>query len=375
MTTLRSWRLLLALCLFVPGPIGLLAQQPAASPGPDAGQAAPGAAKQQETQPDATPQETKPETTNKKEGAKKKKASGPLAGLVVAPVPISNPAIGTGAIFGVGYIFPISKKDKVSPPSVVGAAGLFTNDGSRAWGLGGQLYFKKNTYNTAAFYGKGNLNYDLYGSGVFTGLKLPLEQTGQGFEAEILRKIGWKFFVGPRGMAGDSFITVRPVSGSVPPLPPDVGFHTTLTAIGAKVTRDTTVNRFYPTGNTIFSFTSDFFAQALGGKYTFQSYKANFNKYWSWGENRVLVYNGYGCSTGGTPPFYANCIYGNGSELRGYVAGKYFDRHMVATQLEYRWAFPYHLGVVGFGGIGEAIRDRIKCCSATTVSFPVAELA
>jgi hypothetical protein len=41
--------------------------------------------------------------------------------------------------------------------------------------------------------------------------------------------------------------------------------------------------------------------------------------------------------------------------LRGYVPGKYFDRYTLATQLEYRLALPFRLGVVGFGGIGEAI--------------------
>jgi hypothetical protein len=52
---------------------------------------------------------------------------------------------------------------------------------------------------------------------------------------------------------------------------------------------------------------------------------------------------------------YANCIYGSNNQLRGYVAGKYFDRHMVTTQLEYRLALPKRFGIVAFGGIGEAI--------------------
>jgi hypothetical protein len=44
--------------------------------------------------------------------------------LVVAPLPIVSPAIGSGIIPVAGYIFPFQEKDKVSPPSVVGAAGL-----------------------------------------------------------------------------------------------------------------------------------------------------------------------------------------------------------------------------------------------------------
>jgi hypothetical protein len=37
------------------------------------------------------------------------------------------------------------------------------------------------------------------------------------------------------------------------------------------------------------------------------------------------------------------------------VAGKYFDRYMVTTQLEYRLSLPMRFGVAAFGGVGEAI--------------------
>jgi len=46
---------------------------------------------------------------------------------------------------------------------------------------------------------------------------------------------------------------------------------------------------------------------------------------------------------------------GTSNELRGYAAGKYLDRYMVATQLEYRLTLPKGLGLAGFGGIGEVI--------------------
>ena len=55
----------------------------------------------------------------------------------------------------------------------------------------------------------------------------------------------------------------------------------------------------------------------------------------------------------GNPPFYGECILGTGDELRGYVAGQYIDRDLVATQLEYRLELPWRLGLVVFGGLGE----------------------
>src|SRR4051794_13996085 len=53
-----------------------------------------------------------------------------------APIPISSPAIGSGLEWAVARLFPINKKDEISPPSTVGIGGLFTNNGSRALAVG-----------------------------------------------------------------------------------------------------------------------------------------------------------------------------------------------------------------------------------------------
>jgi Omp85 superfamily domain len=297
-------------------------------------------------------QSTEPQKPEKPPKKDKKPARG---AFVVAPLPISSPAIGTGIVPVLGYIFPFSTKDKISPPSTIGAAGLITNNGSRGFAVGGQLFFKENTYELTTGYVHGNVNYNIYGTGVASDDKLPLVQTGQAFFAEFLRRVGWKVFVGPRFITGHSIVTVVPNSGSIVPIPPEVGLHDTLTSIGARVTRDTRPNHFYPLGGTFFTFTSDFFSEGLGSKYTFQSYRSEFDKYWSLNDKQVLAYDAYFCGTGGAPPFYGNCIYGTSNELRGYTAGKYFTRYSLATQLEYRLVLPKRFGLVVFGGLGGVI--------------------
>jgi hypothetical protein len=287
----------------------------------------------------------------------KESLSGRAGSLIVAPVPISSPAIGTGIIPVVGYIFRLSKHDTVSPASVLGVAGLATNNGTRGFGAYSDLYMGRDTYHVTAVYVRGNINYDLYGIGIRAGnegQKIPLEQTGQVFRGEILRRIGWEFFAGLRFLSGNSVVEARTSSATAnDQLPPDLGLHTSLRSLGLRVHRDTTPNRFFPTGGSILDFSSDFFSQALGSKYSFQSYRFTFNKYAGWGEKQVLAYNLFVCGTGGEPPFYGNCIYGTNNELRGYTAGRYLDRYMFATQLEYRLSLPKRFGVVGFGGIGE----------------------
>jgi hypothetical protein len=309
-------------------------------------------------QPAAAPtREAKPKEKSKKkdennDDENKKQHS---RAFVVAPLPIVSPAIGSGIVPVVGYIFPFQVNDKTSPPSVVGAAGLITNNGSRGFGLGGDLYLQQTRYELKSIYLRGNVDYNLYGVGYVnenTGFKLPLNQTGQIFFIEFLRNIGWKFFLGGRFITGTSFITARPASGETAPIPPDTGLNTNLRALGVTLVRDSRPNRFYPNKGSVIDFTGDFFAEGLGSKYSFQSYNFTFNKYASLNDEQVLAYNLFLCGTGGTPPFYGNCIYGTSNELRGYTAGRYLDRYMFATQLEYRLVLAWRFGLVAFGGIG-----------------------
>jgi hypothetical protein len=299
---------------------------------------------------------TPPAESDKESEKTKKEKKESRRSLVVAPLPLVSPAIGSGLIPVVGYIFPFSKSDQVSPPSTVGGAGLITNNGTSGFAVGGQLFMKEDTYEVTAGYGHGDLYYNLYGIGFLSGqrdLKLPLDQAGQVFFIEGLRRLVWKIFVGPRFSDGSSFITVRPNNGNIPPLPPDLGLHTELRALGFKILRDTRPNHFYPTAGMFIQFTGDFFSQTLGSKYSFQSYKFHFDKYTSLAKNQVLAYDLYVCNTGGSPPFYGNCIYGANNELRGYTAGRYLDRHMFATQVEYRLSLPKKIGLAGFAGFGE----------------------
>ncbi len=315
------------------------------------------AAQQPSTQSTQSAQTTSSATqsTSQQKKKKKKEKKESRGAIAAAPLPISNPALGAGIVPVAGYIFPFSMKDKISPPSVIGAGGLITNNGTRAFAFGGQLFVKENRYQITSAYGRGNIDYNIYGEGIAKNVKLPLEQTGNLGYAEAMRRVWWMLFVGPRFIAGDSFITIKPNDTHNFTVPPDLGIHTNLVAIGARASWDTSTNRFYPLQGSFFTFTSDFFTQGLGSKYSYQSYKTKFDKYWSLSKKQVLAYDAFDCITGGTPPFYGNCIYGTGGELRGYTAGRYFDRYMMATQAEYRLVLPWRFGVAGFGGIGGVV--------------------
>jgi len=309
----------------------------------------------QQSKLNPTTQEAQPKTPTYRKAEPAKEQHKRRGEFVIAPIPISSPALGAGIVPILGYVFHLTKNDTTSPPSAVGGVGLATNNGSRAFALGTQLYIKEDRYRLTGAFAHGNLNYNLYGSGITAaraGIKLPLEQRGQIFFGEFVRNFGWDIFVGPRFLTGNSTILRREGAPTLVAVPSDLGLRTNWRAIGVRLVRETRRNRCYPTNGTLLDFTLDIFSQAIGSKYSFQSYTLTFNKYLGLTKSQVLAYNAYFCATGGHPPFYGNCIYGRKNELRGYEAGRYLDRYMLATQLEYRLVLPKRFGLVGFGGVG-----------------------
>ena len=339
----------LCLCLFGGLPFGLLESLAAQEvPVSDQSPAEPALSTKSEEKQTASASDSNP-------------AKQPRGAFVIAPLPIVSPAIGKGIVPVVGYIFPFQVKDKKSPPSVIGAAGLITDNGSRAIAVAADLFMKENRYELTSVYVYGKLDYNLYDEGD-SNVKLPLEQKGQFFLVKFLRNIGRNVFAGGRFINGDSFITVKPSSGDAPPIPPDVGLKTNLRALGVEVLRDSRPNRFYPVKGSYANFTANFFDKNLGSKYSFQTYNVAYSKYVSAGAKQVWAYNAFACVTGGEPPFYGNCIYGTDNQLRGYTAGRFLDRYMMTTQLEYRLVLPWRLGMVGFAGLGGVIpgKDQLR---------------
>src|SRR5262245_21591274 len=80
---------------------------------------------------------------------------------VVAPIPVNSPSIGAGLAWVAGYVTPVSKQDKVSPPSMFGAGGLFSNNGSRALAFGTKMYLSEDDYRATLGGAYADINLDL----------------------------------------------------------------------------------------------------------------------------------------------------------------------------------------------------------------------
>lgn len=298
-------------------------------------------------------------STDKQQDDQGKQKSKKRGSFIIAPIPISSPAFGSGLLLIVGYVFQFDKKDEVSPPSWVGGAGVFTNNGSRGLALGGRLYLKENKYQTTFAFIKGRANLDFFGIGRFPNrpaVAIPLSMGGTIFFGEAMRNVGRSFFVGPRYQFRrlSARLDGPPVRGGFEI--PAIDLQSNSAALGFHVQRDRRNSTFYPTKGTLFDFTADFFAPAFGSRREYQSYKVGYNGFREIADRQVLAYRAMACSANGNVPFYDLCLYGWNNDLRGYATGEFQNRRMFATQAEYRLDWRKRLGFVMFGGIGGVVR-------------------
>lgn len=315
-----------------------------------------------------TPDTTSAVTTeddNKKQADQDKPKKPKRGSLILAPIPIKSPAFGSGLILGVGYVFKLKMSDKLSPPSTVGGAFAFTSNGTRGGAIGANLHFGENKYQATVAFGSGRANYEFYGVGRVPGqpaVAVLIKQNGGAFFGEFMRNVGKKIFIGPRYQYRKLSMSVGDQTTPGGFEIPAIDLKSTTAAIGFHVQRDLRDSSFYPTKGSVWDVKGDFFAKALGSNRNYQTYKASYNGYHTVGKGQVLAYRGMACSVSDDTPFFDLCLYGTGSDLRGYTAGEFQNHRMFATQIEYRRELPWRLGLVGFAGVGGVARhwDKFK---------------
>jgi hypothetical protein len=300
---------------------------------------------------------TAPAKQEKTDTAQPKKAK--RGQLIIAPIPITSPAVGRGLVLVVGYVFKLNQEDKKSPPSTVGLVGAFTSSGTRGGGVGGRLYFSENKYQTTFAIAKGRVDLDFYGIGRIPGkeaIKVPIRGGGTVFFGEFMRNVWKDIFVGPRYQHRKIYTRLdgpqTPGGFEIPPT--DLQANTV--ALGFHIQRDKRDSTFYPTKGSLFDATGDFFDESLGSKRQYQNYKVEYNAYREVAQKQVLAYRGMICSANQSVPFYDLCLFGVNNDLRGYTSGQFQNRRMFATQAEYRRELKGRFGVVAFGGVGGIAR-------------------
>ena len=205
---------------------------------------------------------------------------------------------------------------------------------------------------------KGKIHYSEYpdyyygiGSNTPESNKLLFNSNRFVFEANILRNLGGKLFIGPNLR----FINYSNVSYSSDLIYPELADQSTF-GVGITLLRDsrnsllTPTKGFYFNFNTGYNFSkSDYLATTLDIRY----YKTWADKY-TWASRMINDFRF------GKVPFYDYSFLGGDKFVRGYNYGRYRDKNLSSIQTEFRLPLVWKFGIATFGGISNLFANNFK---------------
>jgi hypothetical protein len=278
------------------------------------------------------------------------------------PIPQSGPTLGTGLAFGVGKIYRLNPDDEVSPPTLTGAGGIGTSNGTWGFGAAHRMNWGKDTFRLNLLGAYGDVNY-LFRPEMLedTRFSIPVNVRGTFFAADFLFRPFERIFIGPRFTTFNSETEAFPDGDSAfTDPPPDLfglNIDSQTTSLGLEVMRDTRDSLFYPRKGSLASFRATFFEEGLGSDFDYEKYTASFSIFQGIGKHQVIAAIAAACSVTEGSPFFDLCYLGQDKYLRGYRLGWNQNRTMFSTQAEYRVDLFWRIGLVGFAGVGQVARS------------------
>ena len=288
--------------------------------------------------------------------------------IVPIPIIITEPAIGEGLGIGVGYFHPGKAEDSYAPntiesadvvrdvsvarkppPTVTGAFGAVTNNGTWAAGVGHMNSWRNDTirYLGAAAYA--NVIADFY---VFDQ---PFEFNLEGivfYQDLKFRVAESNWFLGAALMVLDGTNEFRLDLDDIENPPPvqDGFLASDFTDVGFTVrtmyeTRDDTL---MPSSGRLFDLSVTRNDESIGGDYDYTTLKMKFLSFHPLHERFVLGLRAEYSMVGDDPPFYAVPWV----VLRGIPALRYQGKQVVVAEVEGRFNFNENWAAIGFFGKG-----------------------
>ncbi len=267
--------------------------------------------------------------------------------VVAAPIPLSNPTLGSGLILGAGYLFQL---DEASDTSFFGLAAMRTDNGSEAVGAGLNLSFDGGRWEVQLGYGRADLNYRLDNlSGLNFG-SLNIQQSADIATAAVNYGVTDTISVGLQATWLKTTVTEKNLSAILLPIVGGFDVEVEQISYGPSVEWDTVDDTIYPTTGQRLRYTVLKGDGLQGFGADFWNHTLSLNAYTPLGPRVVLASKALACRVDGDAPFYSLCGVGVTDGLRGYAAGLYFDDALATVQSEFRVRASDRFGVALFGG-------------------------
>ncbi len=94
------------------------------------------------------------------------------------------------------------------------------------------------------------------------------------------------------------------------------------------------------------------YAPGLGSDTRFEEFQLHYSHYHALSEKSVLAWEADGAFTQGEVPWSMMPLLGSDERMRGYYQGRYRDKNVFSSQLEYRRQLTWRHGIVAWAGAG-----------------------
>jgi len=272
--------------------------------------------------------------------------------FVIVPIPISDPALGTGLVVGGAYYYKQTpEQEKAQPPSVTAVAGMYTTDDSYAYGASHQSYWAEDKWRVSGLVGYADLKLDLLSPDEnAVGAQIDWEIEGTFLQAKLSRRLAGNWYIGGQFRYFDN---EQRFKGSIAGADGSLAFDLAIKTLGAGLmfefdTRDVLAN---PYNGNRFEVDALFNDASEGVDSTYQTYQARYRSYNEVAKKVVLAWEIRGCYQDGNVPLWDSCKV----HLRGFPITEYMSRTSASAQAEGRWRPWKRIGFVAFlgGGLSE----------------------
>ena len=277
--------------------------------------------------------------------------------FLVVPLITNSPVMDTG-FGGLGmYFFKIDKDDKASPPSLASLYAIYTTNNSYIFTPFGRFFWNEDKNRASFGVGTLRINNDFTYDEQGNDLRLVYSEIRNFITAEYSRKIIGDFYLGMVYLGTKTKYKFDQGNGQENDFTRDFFAQNGIadnfvSSIGLNLSFDNRDYPYYPTRGFTFSIRPKLNRAWLGSDNDYIDTDYKFSYFNSLQDNLILALNISGGFASGDVPFDGYQNYGVRNSLRGYEAGKYKGRNMIASQAELRWRFHNKWGGVVFGGTG-----------------------
>lgn len=267
--------------------------------------------------------------------------------VVAAPIPFSNPTVGTGLALGGAWLF---EADPDSSTSSIGLGGFRSSNGSEGFVSAINYNWNANRHQVALAFGHANINYDFTG----TPIEIGVEQAARLVRMDYMYGATADLSIGFGMTYSDTRLAFSSVGDFE--VPDELRAVADLEAIryGLMFDWDTRDDEFSPTTGTHVTFDA-FYGDVVGLA------SRDYAKATLLVDSFIPVFSGQGvfgsrlalCAASEDAPFFDACSIGLTDSFRGFSVTDFIDTRLVSAQFEYRGRIGAgRLGHTAFLGVG-----------------------